>query len=138
MYTAANNSTAAIRMFFFFSLFVLLIMISFIFPVTAIRCAQAATENVQQQSNSTGNAQESSSIGNAQQSGNTRPSENSINSESMENNAISNSEKSSLSESCGPDGDHGLPVCPGNLGIENSWATFAFKISALRVMKLSL
>jgi len=76
-------------------------MISFIFPVTAIRCAQAATENVQQQSNSTGNAQESSSIGNAQQSGNTRPSENSINSESMENNAISNSEKSSLSESCG-------------------------------------
>ena len=39
------------------NLFVLLIVISFIFPATAIRYAQAATEN-SQESNSTGNGQE--------------------------------------------------------------------------------
>ena len=44
------------------NLFVLLIVISFIFPTTAIRYAQAAT----------GNAQESNNTGNAQESNNTR------------------------------------------------------------------
>jgi uncharacterized protein YkwD len=51
------------------NLFVLLIVISFIFPATAIRYAQAATDN-SQESNSTGNGQESgssSSTGNEQQ-----------------------------------------------------------------------
>ena len=50
------------------NLFVLLIVISFIFPATAIRYAQAATEN-SQESNGTGNGQESgsSSTGNEQQ-----------------------------------------------------------------------
>jgi uncharacterized protein YkwD len=42
------------------NLFILLIVISFILPATAIRYAQAATEN-SQESNSTGNGQESSS-----------------------------------------------------------------------------
>ena len=42
------------------NLFVLLIVISFIFPATAIRYAQAATEN-SQESNSTGSGQESNS-----------------------------------------------------------------------------
>ena len=51
------------------NLFVLLIVISFIFPATAIRYAQAATEN-SQESNSTGNGQETgSSTGNEQESG---------------------------------------------------------------------
>ncbi|MFY9871099.1 MAG: hypothetical protein WAK17_15390 [Candidatus Nitrosopolaris sp.] len=49
------------------NLFVLLIVISFILPATAIRYAKAATENLQE-SNSTGNEQESSSsAGNEQQ-----------------------------------------------------------------------
>ncbi|MGC1931021.1 MAG: CAP domain-containing protein [Candidatus Nitrosopolaris sp.] len=49
------------------NLFVLLIVISFILPATAIRYAQAATEN-SQESGSTGNGQESgSSTGNEQQ-----------------------------------------------------------------------
>ncbi|MGA8084122.1 MAG: hypothetical protein WB988_19895 [Candidatus Nitrosopolaris sp.] len=49
------------------NLFVLLIVISFILPATAIRYAKAATENLQE-SNSTGNEQESSSsTGNEQQ-----------------------------------------------------------------------
>ena len=50
------------------NLFVLLIVISFIFPATAIRYAQAATEN-SQETNGTGNGQESgsSSTGNEQQ-----------------------------------------------------------------------
>jgi hypothetical protein len=46
------------------NLFVLLIVISFIFPTTAIRYAQAATEN-SQESNNTGNAQESNNTGSA-------------------------------------------------------------------------
>ena len=41
------------------NLFVLLIVISFILPATAIRYAQAATEN-SQESNGPGNGQESS------------------------------------------------------------------------------
>jgi uncharacterized protein YkwD len=73
------------------NLFVLLLVILFIFPATAIRYAQAATENSQessdsgngqdnsssstgneqQQSNSTGNGQESGNTGNGQESGNT-------------------------------------------------------------------
>lgn len=79
-----------------------LIVISFNFPAIAIRYAQAAIENAQQQSNSTANAQESA---------NTRPYENSINSGSMENNATSNSEKSSLRESCG--GEYEPACLPG-------------------------
>jgi uncharacterized protein YkwD len=61
------------------NLFLILIVISFIFPVTAIRYAQAATENSQdsssstgneeQQSNSTGSGQESGSSGSGQESG---------------------------------------------------------------------
>jgi uncharacterized protein YkwD len=50
------------------NLFVLLILISFILPATAIRYAQAATE-ISQDSDSTGNEQQQNSTGSGQESG---------------------------------------------------------------------
>jgi cytoskeletal protein RodZ len=81
---AMNNTT---------NLFVLLIVILFIFPATAIRYAQAVTEN-SQESSDTGNGQEnsSSSTGNEQQQSsssteNSQQSNNTGNEQQQSNNA---------------------------------------------------